>query len=423
MKKLSKKIPNELRDIFTLVVGNGFALFVPVMVSPVISRMYDATDFGVFTIYLAMLSLVSSFATGRYDFAILISKSRHNAQHLFKVAMLLSISVVTVVMLIILLFSTDILRVFNIPSMGSYLLLVPVNIFLFAVIKASQNGLNREKEYSPISVSKTIRSVLVGGFQVIFGAMGFLSGGLIIGKLSGDLFSSGYLLSKLNKIDNYLTSSFSLKRASYLMKKYEKFLKVNAPHAFVNALSLSVIPILLGYFFDEKTVGYYGLAYMVCIVPVQLIASAFYQVFSQKVSKMYNDQISLRGYTKRTLKQLFILSVVPFGILTLFGPEIFQFVFGVEWLVSGELVQLLAPFLFVVFLISPITYIPLIYNEHNKSFYFEITLFVTRMVVIIIGAKMGGIYLAIGLFSVASILIQVINLIWITSLTKKYKIE
>lgn len=423
MKKLYKKIPSELRDIFTLVVGNGFALFVPVIVSPIISRMYDATDFGVFTIYLAMLSLISSFATGRYDFAILITKSRYNAQHLFKVAMLLTIGVAMVVMLITLVFWKEILQIFNIPSMGAYLFLVPINILLFAVIKASQNGLNREKEYSPISVSKTIRSVLVGGFQVILGAMGFLSGGLIIGKLSGDLFSSGYLLRKLNKVDNYLTSSFSLKRASYLMKKYEKFLKVNAPHAFVNALSLSVIPILLSYFFNEKTVGYYGLAYMVCIVPVQLIASAFYQVFSQKVSEMYNDKISLRGYTKKTLKQLFMLAVIPFGILTFFGPEIFQFVFGVEWLVSGELVQLLAPFLFVVFLISPVTYIPLIYNEHNKSFYFEIALFIIRVVAIIVGANMGGIYLAIGLFSGVSILIQVINLIWIISLTKKYKIE
>lgn len=422
MKKLLKKIPIELRDIFTLVVGNGFALFVPVLVSPIITRMYDATHFGVFTIYLAMLSLISSFASGRYDFAILITKSRNNAQHLFKISLILSLGIASLVMVLALLFKNSILQTFNIPSMGNYLYLVPINILLFVWIKASQNGLNREKEYRPISVSKTIRSVLVGGFQLLFGATGFLGGGLILGKLTGDLFSSGYLLKKLNNIDRYITSSFSFKRASYLMKKYEKFLKVNAPHAFVNALSLSVIPILLGYFFDEQTVGYYGLAYMVCIVPVQLIASAFYQVFSQKVSEMYNDKVNLIGHTKKTLKLLFQLSIVPFSILTFFGPVIFQFVFGSQWLVSGELVQLLAPFLFVVFLISPVTYIPLIYNEHNKSFYFELALFLVRLIAIIVGAKLGGIYLAIGLFSVCSIVVQVINLSWIISLTKKYQV-
>src|SRR5690606_30373636 len=124
-----------------------------------------------------------------------------------------------------------------------------------------------------------------------------------------------------------------------------------------------------GYFFGEEIVGYYGLSYMVCIAPVQLIGNAFYQIFSQKISVMFNDNLSIRAYTKQTIFRLFALAIIPFSALTFFGSEIFQFIFGEEWLVSGEFVQLLAPYLFLVFLISPLIYIPLLYNEHKKSFY------------------------------------------------------
>lgn len=421
MKAIFEKVPDDIRDIATLIVGNSFSMFIPVLVSPIISRMYGANDFGVFTIYIAFISLVGSFATGRYDYAILITKSRYNAQHLYKVALSLAAGICLLLALLLILFHEQFLTLINVESMGWYVFLLPLNIIFFVIFQAGQNALNRDKEYNSISIGKTIKAFFTGSIQVVAGLLGFLQGGLIIGKLSGDLFSSAYLTSKVGKIDNYLSSSFSKKRAFYLMKKYEKFLKVNAPHALVNNLSLSVTPLLIGYYFSEDVVGYYGLSYMVCVVPVQLIGQAFYQVVSQKVSEMFNENIDLRVYTKETLKRLFILAVVPFTLLTIFGPQIFEIVFGYEWYTSGQFVQILAPFLFVVFLMSPLTYIPLIYNEHNKSFYFEVVLFISRVIALIVGANLGGIYLALILFSAVSALVQLINLTWIFSLTKPIK--
>lgn len=414
-----KKGSKEFQDISTLMIGNGFALVIPVLVSPIISRMYGAEEFGIFTIYLATVSLFSSFATGRYDYAILIAKSRQNAQHLFKTALFLAIVICTFSLFLIILFRNKILQFLNVTSMGHMLYLVPLNILLFAVILACQNGLNRENKYQTISISKTIRSVFAGALQVLLGALGFLSAGLIVGKLVGDLFSSIYLTFKINKIERYLTSKFSWRRTKYLLKKYDKYLKINAPHALLNNLSFGITPFLLGYYFNEEIVGYFGLSYMVCIAPVQLIGRAFFQVFSQKISMMYNDGINIRSYTKSTIIRLFTLAFIPFTVLTIFGPDIFQFIFGDKWITAGKFVQILAPFLFIVFLVSPMVYIPLIYNEHKKSLLFEIALITSRVTAIIIGAIFEDVYLAILLFSLVSIIVQLSNLTWIFHLTKK----
>lgn len=423
MRTFFRDIPNDLKHISTLIIGNGFSIFIPVLVSPVITRMYTAADFGVFTIYTAMITLISSFASGRYDYAMLMAKSRKNAQQLFKVSLGLAGIICMIVLVIVLLFNDSILRQFNVESMGGYLYLIPLNIFLFAIIQITQNGLNREKKYEAISMGKTIRSFFVGGVQVGLGALGVLNGGLILGKITGDLFSSTYLTKQLNKIERYLTSALSFNRVSYLIKKYDRFPKVNAPHAFVSAMSLSLTPMIIGYFFSEDIVGFYGLAYTVCVLPVQLVGRAFYQVFSQKAAVMFNQGEGLVNYTKKTLKLLFIISIIPFAVLTVLGPEIFGFVFGAEWVTSGKLVQILAPFLFLVFLLNPLIYIPLIYEEQKKSFYFEIILFLSRITALVVGARLGDIYFTIILFTVVSILVQAVNLFWITSLTKKYNPE
>ena len=414
------KIPQDLRDISTLIIGNGFALFVPVLVSPIISRLYDADDFGAFTVYLAIVSLFSAVATGRLDYAILISKSRNNAQHLYKISTVLAFAVALIVLVAVSIWKEEILNAFSVAQMGNYIYLIPLNIFLFALIHVNQNGLNKEQSYGTISAGKTIRSILVGGVQVLLGFMGFLSGGLIIGKIVGDFFSSAYLSSKISRIDNYFRSAFSLKRSGYLIKKYEKFLLINTPHAFVNTLSVSVTAFILGLYFSDEIIGYYGLSFMVCIAPVQLIGNAFYQVFSQRISVMHNNKEGIKDYTKRTLAQLFVLSVIPFSLLALFGPDIFQFVFGEKWLISGEFVQLLSPFLFLVFLIAPLNYIPLIYNEHKKSFFFEMALFISRVIALIAGAEYGSAYLSILFFSIVSVVVQALNLFWIVHLTKKF---
>lgn len=419
MKKLIKKLPSDFKDISTLAFGNGFALVIPVLASPILTRLYSENDFGVLTIYISIVSILSSVATARYDFAILISNTRKNASHLFKSSILISFFVSMVSVLVFYFFSDFIISSFNSPSLKDFLFFIPFNVFLFSSIVALQNSLNREKEYRGISMSKTIRSALVGFSQLIFGFLGLLSGGLIIGKLLGDLFSTGYLTSRLFKVEGYLNQKFDYSRGVYLLKKYDKYLKFNAPHALVTSISTSSTALILSYFFGEEIVGFYGLSFMVCIAPVAVISTAFYPIISQKISEKVNQGLEIRSYTKKSIQVLALISFLPFLGLIIYGPEIFTFVFGEEWAVSGIFVQILAPYLFLVFILSPLMYIPLVVNKHKNSFGFEIVLTVSRVGGMIFGSLNGDVYLALALYVGFSIIVQLANLIWIYSLTKK----
>ena len=61
-----------------------------------------------------------------------------------------------------------------------------------------------------------------------------------------------------------------------------------------------------------------------------------------------------------------------FGILYIVIPGLFAFVFGEEWRVAGEYSRILIPYLFMNFLISPISSIPIILNKQKEIFFISL---------------------------------------------------
>ena len=68
------------------------------------------------------------------------------------------------------------------------------------------------------------------------------------------------------------------------------------------------------------------------------------------------------------MRNLFLFSLVPFGLLFFTGEELFAFVFGENWRQAGEFSQIMAPWLMLNFVVSPITQLPIVVNK-LKSFF------------------------------------------------------
>ena len=92
------------------------------------------------------------------------------------------------------------------------------------------------------------------------------------------------------------------------------------------------------------------------------------EVYFQKIAVKKNNGESLVGITLETMRNLFLFSIVPFGILFFIGDELFAFVFGENWRQAGEYSQIMAPWLLLNFVVSPITQLPIVVGK-LKSFF------------------------------------------------------
>jgi len=415
-----KIFKNDLyKDVATLVGGTGIAQALPILISPILTRIYTPDQFGILAFYMAVIAVVAVASTGRYEMAILLPRKNSAAYNLAGFSTILALGVSFVFFIVLMLFGDDILDLFGFGSMPVLYYAIPAGIFALGLFQISTFLLNRIKKYNELATAKIARSGGVSVGQLIFGFAGFPTFGLVYGKLVGELCSALYATKD---------ASFKNSRLSWIVMKaeaitYREMPKVNAPHAVSNTLSNQLPNIVLAGFFSPAIAGFYNLSYRICYAPVMLISSSVYQVYSRSVSEYQKKGEDIHHFTVSIVKKLALTAIIPFTVLLIVAPPLFEFIFGSPWRVAGFYTQLLAPMLFLVFIVSPVTYIPVLLGYQRKAFFLDVLYLVLRTGVLFAGYYLGSATIAIAAFSGVGVLFQIYLLLWLLSLTRNHNFE
>jgi len=411
---------NLYKDVATLIGGTGIAQALPILISPVLTRMYTPDEFGILAFYMASIAIIGVASTGRYEVAILLPKSNENAHNLAAFSTILSVIISVAAFIIFLIFGDQILGLFGFRSMSALYYAIPAGIFSYGLFQISTFLLNRIRNYTGIATAKIARSGSVSVAQLLFGFGGFTTVGLVIGKLLGDLSSAMYARWLANK-----DRAFKNSRLSWVIMKaealtYKEMPKINAPHAVSTTISNQLPNMLLAGFFSPAIAGLYNLSFRICYAPVMLISSSVYQVYSRSVSENQKEGADIYRFTLSIVKKLTLTAIIPFTVLLVFAPPIFEFIFGPDWRIAGFYSQLLAPMLFITFLVFPVTYIPVLLGYQRKAFILDLIYLVLRSIALFAGFFAGSATVAIAAYSGVGFLFQVYLLIWLLSLAKKH---
>ena len=61
-----------LKNVATLISGATFVQIVAILIYFILSRIYTPEDFGVFGLYMSIVSITGIIATGKYEMAVLL---------------------------------------------------------------------------------------------------------------------------------------------------------------------------------------------------------------------------------------------------------------------------------------------------------------------------------------------------------------
>ena len=188
-------------------------------------------------------------------------------------------------------------------------------------------------------------------------------------------------------------------------------------HYLTNNLSSSLPVFIFSSWFTSTEVGWYSFGFMMINRPMHLVSNSLTQVFSQRIIEKYNQKITIHKEVKYLVSRLFIFTILPFIAAGIYGPQIYSFVFGEEWLTAGKFMRILLPWLFVVFLSSPLSFLPDLLARQRKAMWIDIVKFLLRIMALSIGVIMNDIYLSLILFSGISFILVLYNLIWYLNLS------
>jgi O-antigen/teichoic acid export membrane protein len=163
---------------------------------------------------------------------------------------------------------------------------------------------------------------------------------------------------------------FSIKkRKNIIGKTYIDFPKVNLPHALMDITRELLIVFFILLFFSKNELGSYDFSFKMLKLPLTVIGGAIGQVYFQKIASKKNLGESIYEITIQTMRNLFLISIVPFTVLYFFGENLFSFVFGKEWALAGRYSELMAPWLMMNLVVSPVSQLPVVLGKLKEFFF------------------------------------------------------
>lgn len=385
----------------------------------ILSRIYTPEDFGIFALYMSILSITNITATAKYELAVMMPWEDREGLNLMGLSAIISVCVSLFLFLLVLFFNPTFTRLLGNDQISPWLYLIPLSTLLNGLYQGLNYWSNRKKRFRTMTVaslgqSLTNSSVKVGAGFLVAGPFG-----LIIGSVLGQI--TGFVTFLLNflKHDREKLPAVNQKEMWSLAREYYRFPKYNMLHGIINNFSGSLPIFILTSWFSSSAAGLYAFGYTMVFRPMSMVTNAFSQVFSQRVITKENEGLEIMPDVKRLLVKMFQFSFIPFGIVAIFAPQIFTFVFGPEWETAGTYTRILTPWLYMVFLSAPFSFLPDLYKVQGKAFLIDAVKLVVRIIAMAAGVYSGDILRTVIYFSAGSMLVTAFQLTWFYSLARK----
>ncbi len=357
------------KQVATLLTGSALAQSLPFIAEPFITRLYSAAELGIITLFTSVAVMFSIIATGRYEFAIMLPKSKSSSINLLFLSLFITLLIAISSFFVTWLLNDWVCDLKGNDELGRFLWYIPISVFSAGVFKSFNQWANRSAYHSWMSVAKITQSGTMSGLNVLFGYMKMGSAGLIIAYLSGQLLSIIPVLFPFLRKDKKLIKKVNKPEMLALAKEYKKFPTTNSLHAFTDMFFLSLLVFLISYYFGDDITGYYGRTYKVLLAPSILIGGVIGQIFFRKMSIMKANGENTQTFFKKIVALLFIIGLPIFVIIMIFGPEIFGLYLGENFKIAGSFAAILAPWIWLKFITSPLTMVPVVFNKMNTSFF------------------------------------------------------
>lgn len=336
-----------LRNMVTLLGGTAAGQMIALLAAPLLTRLYGPADFAVMAAFVGVSTILSIFATLRYDLALLLPQDEGDAGKVFQLCLLILVGATVLASLLLWLFGP--LLVSAIPTFAAVahvLPLVPVMMLAIAGSQILSAWANRQRAYREMASTSVLNQ---GGNVLIASVIGWtkaMAGGLLAGRLIGQLVSTVWLAARLRPGLPRLRFEFA--GLAVVARRYRQFPFFNVPYSLLGALSQEFLVFALLAFHHVGIAGHFALVRTVLLLPARYLSSSLGLVFFREAAQLFGTP-ALETLTLKLMYRLGLV-VAPFTAFFMFwSEEIFVLVFGESWRMAGQIAVWYAPvgFLFL----------------------------------------------------------------------------
>lgn len=406
--------------IFTLFTGTAAAQLVAILLQPFLRRMYMPEDFGAYSVYLSLVSILVTLSTLRYEPAIVQPEKKAEAVNLFFIAFYFNLAFSLILFLAVGVFKTSLAGFLNISEEYSWwLLYLPVSVLMLGTYQTMNYYLIRKKRFRAISMNKGARRVAEGGVQLGLGAIRWPAG-LVVGDVAGNAANVVSGLFQL-KHANFKAGLHSFPLQKKLIRNYADYPLYSMLPMTLNTFCLMIPTVFINKFYSQEVAGYFDLTRLVLVVPSALLTMSVGQVFLQEVSEKKRKGASFLVEYKQLLGVLSLMGFLFAIVMTIFGPWMLGIYAGAPYQESGRFAQILVWGTLARMAVSPLTMVYVGLRKLKTQAAWQITYFL--LVCSLVFVRHLPVLHFIMILAIIEVVAYLINLFLIHGIVKEYHRE
>src|SRR5690554_5501797 len=355
------------KNVAVMMSGNGLSLVIPLLLAPLLTRIYTPTDFAGYELFVRFVALIITVSTLRYELAIILPKSEHVAIQLVRLCFRILIVVTVLSGIILIPFRHEIGSLSQNTTLPELLIWVPLAVFFTGGLAILTQYLIQVGKYKMLATNKVLATTSGNGFKYLLGLKWPAPIGLVFGHILGVAIPVITLLRDV-KIRKVLRKAFTKGEVRNIAREYRQFPMYNMPHSLYVELINILLFFVISFYYGEVILGLFAFTFRYLRIPVQVFGSSLSQVFIPRISKQYLEGMDVRKEVIKVMGVLALVGLIPFGLILFYGSSLFGFAFGENWNGSGLYAAIMVPQLYSNFIISPVSMVPTIVNKQGMFF-------------------------------------------------------
>lgn len=342
------------RNVAAMSVGEIVAMLLPILVAPIIGRLYSPTEYGPLAAYMAFSTIGGSLAILQFDRAIVAEVQSRAIPNLVALclvilAVIVSASVLVSISLFFLLGNET-----QLESLRFWILALPFSIAMVGVAMIAREVAVREAYFKTLARYKVVTVSIAVAMQIMLGFAGWQSSGLIVAYLLSQIASAVLLLWLLFGVIKFRFRDHSRYRFLILIRRHKGFTLFTLPSRLLNEVLQQTPIFALTAIGAADALGAFARARQLIFLPLALVGQAIASVFRSHAMSLARRTGSFHSLFVRIMIVSFLISLPGFLIVAFLAPPIFAFYLGPEWRIAGEIAQLISPLLVLRMVAAPL---------------------------------------------------------------------
>ena len=331
-----------LRATLTLMAGGALAQALPLLLGPLLTRLYTPAQFGLYHLFAAIAANVAVVACARYEHALPLAQDDDEARALVALCRWILLAVIG---------GSAVGAVAWAFSIGAlWPLWLPAAVGALGWLSLATLVAMRAQRFGALATSRVLQHGGGAVLQAVAGTAGAGLWGLIVAPIAAALAAAAWLRPRLGQ--GWQASRAALNAAA---RRHRDFPLLNTPHAFMGALQDTLAVALIAAVQGPAAAGFWGLTLRYLKAPATLVGGAVSQALYPALAAGGVASAQGRSAVRRVMRTLALLALPLVLALWLFAPAAFAAAFGEPWREAGELARALALYIGVHFVASPLS--------------------------------------------------------------------